>query len=210
MSERISLPQRSKLIGLTGGIACGKSAVSRLLHELGARVVDADLIARQVVSLKSEGLTQIVARWGEEVLDAQGALDRARLGEIIFKAPAERQVLEAIIHPLIALESARQIQQAMNIESPPPLVVYDAALLIESGRVEMFRPLVVVTTSSEIQRARLQQRDQLSSADAQSRIDAQMPLSQKEALADFVIDNRGDWSDLNFKVNALWQALICG
>ena len=206
MSERISLPQQSKLIGLTGGIACGKSAVSRKLHEFGAHVVDADIIAREVVAPKSEGLDQIVARWGADLLDTQGALNRSRLGDMIFKAPAERQALEAIIHPLVALESARQIQEALKIESTP-LVVYDAALLIESGRAEMFRPLVVVTTSSEIQRARLQQRDALSSADAQSRIDAQMPLSQKETLADFVIDNRGDWSDLNRQVHALWLTL---
>lgn len=193
------------LIGLTGGIACGKSAVSSRLAQLGARVVDADQIARSVLAPHSEGLAEVVARWGSDVLDATGALNRARLGEIVFGDEEARRALEAITHPRIAQQSAQHIAQARA--QKPPLVVYDAALLIEAQRADTFRPLVVVTTTPELQIARLQARDGLNKAEAQSRVDAQLSLAYKESLADHLIENVGNWEMLNQQIDALWVTL---
>ena len=194
------------LIGLTGGISCGKSAVSERLRARGAIIVDADQIAREVLAPGSEGLAQVTARWGEGLLDARGGLDRARLGAIVFDHPEERRALEAITHPLIAQESARQLEAARALT--PPLIVYDAALLVEAGRADAFRPLVVVTTTPELQRARLQARDGLDAQAAQARLDAQLPLAHKEALADYILHNDAGWSELDSRVASLWDTLI--
>ena len=194
------------LIGLTGGIACGKSAVSSRLAERGALIVDADHIARNVLTPHSEGLRQVVERWGTQILDEGGHLDRAQLGAIVFAHPEERLALENITHPLIAQESQKQL--IIALAQKPPLVVYDAALLIEAGRAEDFRPLVVVTTTPTLQRQRITDRDGLSQTEAQGRIDAQLPLLEKEALADHLIRNEGDWAQLDAQVEALWQTLV--
>lgn len=194
------------LIGLTGGIACGKSAVSMRLAQRGALIVDADQIARNILVPGSEGLEQVVARWGTELLSPTGELDRTKLGAIVFAQAEERQALEGITHPLIAQESQRQLTRALS--QKPPLVVYDAALLVEAGRTEMFRPLVVVTSTPILQRQRIMARDGLDEAQAQARMDAQLPLSQKEALADHVIRNDGDWAQLDAQIDALWTALL--
>jgi len=196
----------SRLIGLTGGIACGKSAVSERLRARGAMIVDADQIAREVLAPGSDGLAQVVARWGAEILDAEGALDRACLGALVFDKPEERRALEAITHPLIAALSAQRIAEALT--ECPPLVVYDAALLIEAGRAEHFRPLVVVTTTPAIQRARLIARDGLDEEGAQARVDAQLPLVRKEELADHVIHNDGDWAALDRQIDVIWSVLV--
>jgi dephospho-CoA kinase len=196
----------SRLVGLTGGIACGKSAVSNQLRDRGALIIDADQIAREVLAPNSEGLARVVARWGDEILDTEGALDRTRLGALVFGKPEERRELEAITHPLIATLSAQRISEAIAQE--PPLVVYDAALLIEAGRADQFRPLVVVTTTSVIQRDRLMARDGLTLEDAQARVDAQLPIAHKEQLADHLITNDGDWSALERQVDVLWSTLV--
>ena len=193
------------LIGLTGGIACGKSAVSERLRMRGALIVDADRIAREVLAPHSEGLKQIVARWGKEMLD-EGVLNRARLGEVVFGNSKERRALEAITHPLIATLSAQRISEA--IAQKPPLVVYDAALLIEAGRADHFRPLVVVTTPQSVQQDRLITRDGLTTQEAQSRINAQLPLAKKEKLADYLINNDGSWSALDHQIDELWSTLV--
>ena len=196
----------SKLIGLTGGIACGKSAVSTRLAHRGALIVDADQIARNILAPGSEGLKQVVERWGTGLLNQMGELDRAQLGAIVFAHAEERRALEGITHPLIAQESHRQITVALA--QNPPLVVYDAALLVEAGRADQFRPLVVVTTRPDLQRQRIMERDGLSETQAQARMDAQLSLSEKETLADHVIHNDGDWAQLESQVEGLWLALV--
>lgn len=193
------------VVGLTGGIACGKSAVSSRLSARGAIIVDADLIAREVLAQGSDGLAEVVERWGDEVLTESGSLDRAKLGSMIFGKPEERRALEAITHPRIAQLSAARLDAAR--EQAPPVVVYDAALLIEAGRAEAFRPLIVVTTETEIQLQRLIARDSLSEAEARARMRSQMPLDQKAALADYVIYNNGDWATLDQQVDKLWSSL---
>lgn len=196
------------IIGLTGGIACGKSTVAKMLVARGARVIDADAVAREVVAPGTEGLRAITDRFGAEVLDDDGALDRAALGRRVFGDASARAALEGVLHPLIAVESARQIQQA--VAEGAPLVVYDAALLIESGRADMFRPLVVVSVRPQTQIDRIMRRDGLDEASAQARLDAQMPVAEKAALADHVIDNEGDLDATEAQVEALWRTLTGG
>ena len=198
----------ARLIGLTGGIACGKSAVSRSLASRGALIVDADLIARDVVAPHSEGLKSIVARWGEDLLTSEGALDRAKLGELVFSDPSARATLDQLLHPLIATESARRLQSALQRVPPVPLVVYDAALLVEVGRAEHFRPLVVVYSAREQQIERVVRRDQLSYEEASRRVDAQMPASEKAQHADWLIVNDVEGvNSLEPAIDALWEAL---
>ena len=194
------------LIGLTGGIACGKSAVSKRLASKGALIVDADVIARNILTPDSEGLKQVVEVWGKDILNDNHELDRVKLGKKVFADPKARKILEGITHPLIAQESTRQVQEAMAKQ--PPLVVYDAALLIEAGRAEYFRPLIVVSTTANIQIERLRNRDQLSEKEARARIESQMSLAEKEALADHLIFNDGDWHQLDQQINALWHQLM--
>lgn len=199
------------VIGLTGGIACGKSTVSELLRARGARVVDADQVARDVVAPGSPGLQRVVEAFGEGVLAPDGSLDRARLGAAVFgdtdsSSGNARKRLEGILHPLIAEESMRQLAAAMA--EKPPLVVYDAALLIEAGRAEMFRPLVVVTAPREVQVQRVMARDGLDAEAALARLRAQMPVEEKAALADHVIDNGGTLAETEAQVDDLWRLLV--
>ena len=195
----------SMLVGLTGGIACGKTTVARLMTQKGALVVDADQVARDVVQPGSAGLLSVEKAFGHWVLTVDGFLDRPALSEHIFSHPQDRQVLEGILHPLIAEESQAQITNAL--QSNAPLVVYDAALLFESGRAEAFRPIIVVSTSVDIQIQRLMERDELTRNDAHKRIDAQMPVREKAQQADFVIHNDGSLSALQDAVNDLWKTL---
>ena len=196
----------ARLIGLTGGIACGKSALSSALAARGALIIDADRVARSVVAPGSEGLEALVARWGEAILSPEGQLDRAQLGALVFAAPEMRAELEAILHPLIAQESGRQIQEALS--SDAALVVYDAALLIEAGRAEDFRPLVVVYASPETQLKRVMARDELSAQEVKQRLAAQMPAEEKARLADWLIINEGEGlGSLEPEVERLWSAI---
>ncbi len=196
------------LIGLTGGIACGKSTVSRMLSARGAIIIDADLIARDVVAPGSVGLARVVEALGEQILDEGGAMDRAAVGAMVFADPEKKKALEGIVHPLIAQESMRRLAEA-GAQSPP-MVVYDAALLIESGRADHFRPLVVITAPEPVQINRIAARDGLGEAAARARIDSQMPVMEKAAVADHVIDNGGSLEATEAQVQHLWEALAPG
>jgi dephospho-CoA kinase len=183
--------------GLTGGLASGKSTVSERWRRRGLAVVDADELAREVVAPGSEGLAELVATFGSDILDGAGRLDRKRLAERAFCDEHERRKLEAITHPrIIALSSARV---ASLRDAGHPLVSYEAALLVESGRADAFRPLVVVVAPVELQITRAVERATLQSGraamtreQALARIQAQLPLEAKAAAADYVIDNSGD------------------
>lgn len=196
---------RPTVIGLTGGIACGKSFVADLLTARGAIVVDADRIAREVVEPGTPGLAAVVEAFGPAVLDADGRLDRAALGRRVFGDDAARKRLEGILHPRIAEESMRQLAAAAA--KKPPLVVYDAALLVETGRADAFRPLVVVSAPPAVQMQRLIERDGLDAAAAEARVAAQMPIAEKAARADHVIDNGGSRDATAAQVDALWRRL---
>ena len=194
------------IVGLTGNIACGKSSVAERLRALGAAVVDADEVARAVVEPGSAGLDAVVAEFGDEILRADGSLDRSRLGERVFGDEDARAKLNGILHPRIAIESARRIANLQT--SGAPYIVYEAALLVENGTHKSFAALVVVTLDEELQMSRLMARDDSSQPAALARIRAQMPQGEKAAEADHIIDNSGDAEALSARVAEVHRALL--
>ena len=178
-----------KLIGLTGGIATGKSTVSKALRDLGMCVIDADELAREVVEPHTFGLISVVENFGIQILKSNGVLDRSKLGEIIFSDRESRERLERITHPLIQWRSLQE--QGVCRGRGDGLVFYDAALIYEKDLVGQFDSVVVVHTSSETQIKRMLSRDKISSEEAGKRIQSQIPISEKVKRADFLIDNEG-------------------
>jgi dephospho-CoA kinase len=177
------------LFGLTGGIASGKSAVAARFRACGLPVIDADEVAREIVAGGTEGLRRIVVEFGESVLDPIGALDRKKLGRIVFGDDAKRRRLNAITHPLIA---GRTFERSAELDrAGHPLACYEAALLVENGAADAFRPLVVVACPEAIQVDRVIARDGATRDEALARIRAQKPLAEKVAVADYVIDTDG-------------------
>jgi dephospho-CoA kinase len=180
-------------IGLTGGIACGKSTVAAMLAARGAILVDADAIAREVVEPGSPALDEIAARFGQDVINEDGSLHRKRLGEIVFADREAKRDLEQILHPRI-----RQIMMGRMRENeslyPDKLVVVDVPLLYESKLESRFSEVMVVYLPRESQLTRLIQRDGLTTEQAERRLSAQLPIDEKKARADYVIDNQGSLS----------------
>ena len=194
------------VVGLTGGIASGKSTVALMLRELGATVIDADQIAREVVALGSDGLRELVTTFGPEILDAGGALDRAKLGDIAFADPNARQKLNAILHPRIGRLSMERIAAAQR--GPSPYVVYEAPLLVETGAHRGLQALIVVSASEALQLARTIRRDGLDEPAARARLAAQLPLSAKVEAADYVIVNDGDLDALRAETARTHRAIL--
>ena len=195
-----------EVIGLTGGIACGKSTVAKLLAARGVAIVDADVIAREITAVGTDGLGEIVREFGPEVLCADGTLDRKALGTRVFRDDAARNRLNEITHPRIAAESGRRLSALAD--QGHPFAIYEAALLLESGGWKHLGGLIVVTASPEAQRARLMARDGAGEDDARARIAAQWPLARKVAVATWVIDNGGTLDDLDARVAELHAALV--
>lgn len=194
-----------KRIALTGGIASGKSTVAGLLTDCGVPVVDADRLARQVVAPGSEGLAAVVAAFGPDVLDAGGGLDRAKMGRMVFSDSQNRKKLESILHPRIAaagVAAMRELEEAGH-----PLSVYEAALIFENGLEDAFDATLLVTASKEHQMHRLQARDGLTESEALQRIEAQMPLREKEQKAAYVLRNEGSLQQLEQDLKAIWNEL---
>ncbi len=182
------------LFGLTGGIASGKSAVGARFRERGLPVIDADTLARDVVAAGTPGLAEVVQAFGDGVLLPDGGLDRKAVAAIVFGDDTKRKQLNAILHPRITaltLVRAEELRQKGE-----PLACYEAALLVENGVADAFRPLVVVSAPEEVQVARAAARDHATPDEARARIRAQMPLEQKVKLADLVIENTGTLDEL--------------
>lgn len=178
------------LFGLTGGLGSGKSTVAARFRAQGLPVIDADVLAREVVAKGTEGLAEVVRALGPEVLLPDGSLDRARVAAMVFSDEEKRRQLNAIVHPRIAALTA---ERAAALEAQgEPLACYEAALLVENRLADAFRPLVVVAVPEEIQVARAMARDGATEAQVRARLAAQLPLADKVALADYVIDNAGD------------------
>ncbi|HLL74954.1 MAG TPA: dephospho-CoA kinase [Pyrinomonadaceae bacterium] len=177
-------------VGLTGSIAVGKSFVSSVLTELGCHVLDADRTAREVVAPGSEGLRRVVEAFGPEALAADGSLDRARLGSVVFADAEKRQLLNSILHPLIIAAQDEWLRERGG-EDPAGVAVVDAALMIETGSFRRFDRLIVVHCRDEVQLERLMRRDKLSREEAVRRVAAQMPQAEKIRHADFLIDTSG-------------------
>jgi dephospho-CoA kinase len=198
--------RRFLLVGLTGGLATGKSTVSEMLRALGCVVLDADVLAREVVEPGQPALAAIAEEFGRDVLHPDGTLDRKRLGAIVFADPARRQRVEAITHPAIRDRFLARLAelQAQGFEG---IVVWDAPVMIESGGYKNMDRLVVVVTDAATQRVRALARDG-DPADAERKIASQMPLADKAALADYVIDNSGDRAATEARTRAVHAALL--
>lgn len=198
--------QAKAVIGLTGGIASGKSTVARILGELGIAVIDADRVARDIVAKDTDGLREIVEEFGNGMLDAVGELDRAKLGQVVFADPQARQKLNAITHPRIGRVSAERIAVAQR--GATPYVVYEAFGLVETGAYRGLSALVVVAASEAVQLARSMARDGLDEAAARARLGAQLPLSAKVEVADYVIANDGDLEALRAETQRTHRAIL--
>ena len=193
-------------VGLTGGIGSGKSEVSRRLRELGAVLIDADAVAREVVEPGTPGLAAVVAEFGEAILRPDGTLDREGLGRIVFGDPDKLARLNAIVHPLVGERIAAQMAEVER-EHPDGVVVYDVPLLVENNLAGGYDVVLVVATSPETQLRRLVEQRGMTAEDAKARIAAQAPLEDKLAVADIVIDNDGTLSELDARVKQVWADL---
>jgi len=193
------------IVGCTGGIGSGKSTVTRLFAALEVPVIDADLVARQVVEPGQPALQEIAEQFGPGVIDAQGELKRAKLREIIFQHPEQRRKLEAILHPRIRHTMA---QQARQLPPNTPYCIFSIPLLLESGQQQDVDRILVVDAPPQLQLERTCQRDDISPAQAQAIIDSQVSRQQRLAEADDVIGNQGDLASLQAQVAALHQKYL--
>lgn len=191
-------------IGLTGGIACGKSTVAEMLEKRGAIIIDADVIAREVVGPGKPALKQLVQHFGSEVLLPDGTLNRKKLGSIVFSDENKRKELNSILHPAIRAEMFSRMEHYEHAQ-PDKLVVVDVPLLYESGLSPMFEKVMVVYVPSEVQLERLMNRDGLNRLEAENRIRAQMPIEEKKRLADIVIDNSGSQEKTEAQIEQFWK-----
>jgi dephospho-CoA kinase len=195
-----------QLIGLTGGIASGKSVVAARLEERGAVVVDADRVAREVVEPGTPALARIAAEFGDGVIASDGSLDRAALGALIFNSPEKRETLNAITHPAVAIRS-QELFTAAALVDPDAIVVYDVPLLVEAGRVDEFDLVVVVNASTETRIARMVELRGMTRDEALHRINSQATTTERLAIADVVIDSNGTLEQTLEQTDALWEKL---
>lgn len=194
------------VVGLTGGIASGKSTVSRMFKRAGAVIIDADKIARQVVEPGQPAWQAIRVQFGRQVFRPDGTLDRQRLGEIVFKQDRLRRKLEAIVHPHVRDQIDAQIRR-LGRSKPGSVVILDVPLLLETGMEEGLAEVIVVYAPQAAQRRRLMQRDGFSASAAQARIDAQIPMEAKRRRATRVIDNSGTREDTHRQTLAIYHEL---
>ncbi len=197
------------VVGLTGGIASGKSLVSGELKRLGAHVIDADLIAREIVGPGSPALAEIKREFGPRVINDDGTLDRAALGEIVFSDPEKLKLLNSITHPRI-IEQQRRMIEEIKKNHADPLIIVDAAILIEAGEHRNMDRVVVVWASEEKQVERLLARNGLTRREAEKRVRAQMPLKEKAEYADYVINNDGGIEETLNLARELYRKLTGG
>ncbi len=194
-----------KVIGLTGGIATGKTTAAAILSEFGAKIVDADKLAREVVQPGQEAWQDIVEYFGPAILREDKTIDREQLRKIVFEDRQARRRLEAITHPRIR-KLAREKIQKLAAEGAE-IIIYMAPLFFEAKVHTWIRPVIVVACGPETQRRRLRERDRLSEAEIDRHLKAQMPLEQKRRLADFVVENDGSVEDLKKKLQQLWKKI---
>lgn len=192
--------------GLTGGIATGKSFILSVLRELGCEVTDADRVAHEVMEPGRPAFDEIVAHFGPGVIGADGRLDRARIGEIVFADPAERERLNAIVHPRV-YEAQSLWFAEIERRNPDAIAVVDAALMIETGSFRRFDKLIVAWCRPELQLQRLMERNSLTEEQARARIGAQMPTSEKLKYADYAIDTSNGFEDTRRQVEAVHAEL---
>lgn len=193
-------------VGLTGGIATGKSTVSRLFVECGAHLIDADVLAREAVEPGRPAYNEIIGAFGRDILRPDGTVDRVRLGRRVFAEPAQRQRLEAMIHPYVFTEEER-LCRGLAANNPHPVIIFDAALLMETGAHKSKDRVIVVTADEKTQIQRLTARNHLSEEEARKRIQAQMPLAEKVKVADYVIEGSLPLERLRQEVKRIYAEL---
>ncbi len=197
------------IIGLTGGIASGKSTVSNILIDLGIVVIDADKIAREVVKPNEEAYIQIVKHFGNSILEPDGAIARKKLGAIIFNDPKERECLNEIVHPAVRKKIIEK--KDSYLEQGEKVIVYDIPLLFESKLEHMVNKIILVYVDKEIQLNRLMNRDNITKKEALSRIQSQMPIDEKISKADEVINNNGTREETKLQLISIlkkWEVKV--
>ncbi len=204
--------QRGIIIGITGGIACGKTTVSDLLADKGAIPINADEIGHQLLKVDSPILNKLTETFGPDILDESGDVSRKKLGTIVFNDKVALEKLNSLMHPLIIERSRSQVRKFV-VEDPSCIVLLDAPLLIEAGAYDSVDLIIVVTSSRELQIKRIIERSHsqnrpLTESEAQARIDSQMPVSEKVKYADIVIENNGTHEDLQNQVDHIWNDLM--
>ncbi len=203
--------ERGIIVGITGGIACGKTTVSALLAEKGAVPINADEIGHQLLKADSPVIEELVDTFGQDILEESGDVSRKKLGAIVFKDKSARERLNALLHPLIIQRSRAHARQLVA-EDATCIVLLDAPLLIEAGAYDTVDVIVVVSASPETQLRRTLKRSiaqgrALTESEVQARIDAQMPVAEKVTYADVVIENEGTLAELHRQVDRLWEEL---
>ena len=193
-------------VGLTGGIATGKTTVGKMFVELGCPVIDSDGITHQLFEPGQSVNAAVVQAFGERVLAANGTINRKVLGEIVFNDPAARAQLNALVHPAVIRRQQEWLKE-IEAKDPAGIGIVDAALMIESGNYKNYDKLIVVTCSPEVQKERLLQRSALSEEQAEARIRAQMPMEEKVKRADYVVDNSGDLDETRRQVREIHSKL---
>lgn len=199
--------RRYQKIGLTGTIGSGKSTVSARLAALGAVVLDADSVSRELLATDTACRRAVIEAFGNEILQADGSIDRRKLAAIVFSDPAARARLNGIVHPAVAEQMFADAERGVSANPDAP-VVFDAPLLIECGLQDRMDAVVLVTANRETALKRVMLRDGCEKREAESRIDAQMPQEEKAQYADFIIENDGTLDELNDRVDALYRILI--
>jgi dephospho-CoA kinase len=194
-------------VGLTGSIGVGKTFVTGVFAELGAQVMDADQVAREVVAPGSPALERIAAEFGPEVISSDGTLDRQKLGDIVFSDASRRQRLNSITHPFIIHEQDLRLRR-LEAAAPRGIAIVDAALMIESGGAKRFDKLIVVHCRPEIQIDRLMKRSNLSRADAERRIASQLSQNEKMAFADYLIDTSDGFDSTRQQTEEVYHKLL--
>lgn len=196
----------ARYFGLTGGIACGKTTIAAMLRELGAHIIDADKIGHEMLLPSSPAFPELVSRFGREILDSAGRIDRKKLGPLVFADPARLQQLNHIVHPRI-IERTGELAAAHCAENPGAVVIVDAALIYETGIPGRFVKTIVAWCRPEQQIERLVDKTGLTREEAEQRIASQMPAEEKRRRADFVIDCSGTLEETRRQVEALYPVL---
>ncbi len=193
-------------VGLTGGMGVGKSHVCKIFTQLGCYVFDADQVARDVVNPGNPGYEKVVAAFGQEILNSDGIIDRAQLGQIIFNDKTKREKLNELLHPII-IDEQNKLMLGVLAKDPQAIVIMDAALMIETGSYKRFDKLIVVFCDQETQIERVMKRNGFSRDQAEVRIKTQMPTEEKRRYADIEIDTSGSYEQTDKRVREVYQEL---
>ena len=206
IQEEIRGKDRRVLLGVTGGIASGKTAVSRMLEELGARTIDFDVLSRVVVEPGKPAWKEVVAYFGEQVLLGDKTLDRKKLAEIVFHDPEKRKKLEGFIHPRIYEEFSRRVQEYASAD-PEVIIQVAVPLLVEANLQHFFHKILLVYIPAQMQIERLMDRDRISREMAVKMLSSQLPIEEKRSHADFIVDNSGSLEETRRQVKEVWKKL---